>query len=267
VVVADGLSMGCDDPSLPTDEGNLVLRAALALRKAFPPPGGLGGARLELRKRIPAGAGLGGGSSDAAGALLLLSRLWRLPLEERDLQQVAVGLGADVPFFLRGGTARGTGRGDQIHPLPFVGEVPLLVGTPPFPISTATVYRRYAERLTPAGNDVRVNGFSYRLNPSGEKDLSAVPVNDLEQVVFHDYPELRVFRDALRAAGARSALLSGSGSSVFGTFRDPVELDDATTRLVERFERWTLLGTRATPMGVHLVESGAAAGGRWPTGE
>ena len=264
---AERLSLDCDDPSLPTDESNLVLRAASELRRAFPCAGARPGARLRLRKRIPAGGGLGGGSSDAAGTLLLLSRLWSLSPGPSDLTRIAAGLGADVPFFLNGGTARGRGRGDRIEPLPFAGDLAVLVGTPPFGISTAEVYRRYAERLTPQENGVTVNGFSYGRNLLRERDSSGGAVNDLEQVVFHEFPELRAFRDALLAAGARNALLSGSGSSVFGIFGDPVELDDATTRIPDRFERWTLLGTQSTPLGAHLVESDAATTDRPPTGE
>jgi 4-diphosphocytidyl-2-C-methyl-D-erythritol kinase len=99
---------------------------------------------------------MGGGSSDAAGTLLLLDRLWDLDLPRSDLVGIAAKLGADVPFFLQGGTALGEGRGDRISPLPYLGERFLLLGVPPFGISTAEVYAAFDDDLTLRGKDVSV---------------------------------------------------------------------------------------------------------------
>jgi 4-diphosphocytidyl-2-C-methyl-D-erythritol kinase len=243
--VSDELTLSCDDPSLPIDETNLVLRAARLLRRELPAHGGARGARLQLSKRIPAGAGLGGGSSDAAASLLALTKLWGLRPAPGQLEALACELGSDVPFFLHGGTARGTGRGDQIEPLPFVGELPILLGLPPYPLATADVYRAHAQRLTHPEKDVTMRRFSYRLKWPGDNDLSLPVCNDLEGVVFTSRPELAGFRDALEAAGARFALLSGSGSTVFGVFDDSSAVQRAVALVAPRFSGWKLRATRA----------------------
>lgn len=202
-----------------------------------------------MRKRIPAGAGLGGGSSDAAGTLLLLAQLWQAPLALPVLADLAGELGSDVPFFLHGGTAHGTGRGERVAALPFVGELPILLGVPPFALSTAEVYREHAKWLTLPGKDVTVRRFSYRLKWQRDKDLSLPVCNDLEGVVFASRPELAEFKNALLETGARFALLSGSGSTVFGAFEDAAEVDSAQRTLAKRFDRWSFLPTRASSAG------------------
>lgn len=238
---ATELALTCDDPQVPTDESNLVLRAARRLKEYA--ARGTTGAALRLQKRIPVGGGLGGGSSDAAGALVLLSRLWGVSLASRDLETIAADLGADVPFFLEGGTVLGTGRGDRLKPLPFIGEVPILLGIAPFGIETADVYGRLGVRLTPHSNDARLSGLSSDKWPGGNDFRFAV--NDLESVVYEGWPELAVFRDALWAEGAALALLSGSGSTVFGVFEAPERLRSAQASLARRFERWRVVPTRA----------------------
>jgi 4-diphosphocytidyl-2-C-methyl-D-erythritol kinase len=249
---APDLTLSCDRPGLPTDDTNLVLRAAELMRERFDV--GDAGAALVLRKAIPPRSGLGGGSSDAAGAMLLLRKLWDLPASAEDLIDLGARLGADVPFFLHGGTARGRGRGDRVEPLPFVGELPLLLGIPPFGISTARVFAEVRDRLTLPRNGVSVPLFSSPKWPEGNDFHFAV--NDLETVVFETWPELERFRDALWGAGARSALLSGSGSVVYGIFEDPGALSRAECELQGRFERWTLMRTRAVERAAHVTSPG-----------
>jgi 4-diphosphocytidyl-2-C-methyl-D-erythritol kinase len=253
---AERLTLTCDDRTVPTDGTNLVLRAA---RLAAERSGRRGlGARFSLRKAIPAGGGLGGASSDAAGALLLCARLWQLPIDRRELQALGAELGADVPFFLSGGTARGTGRGDRIEPLDPLGTIPLLLGFPPFGVSTAEVFGRWTPPLTPHGFGVSVS------RPATHKSLQerelGCPVNDLEAVVFAGWPELLAFRDALREAGADPALLSGSGSTVYGIFTDRSRLEQACARLGDRFPRWRLIATRTVEARAHLVGSAERRG-------
>jgi 4-diphosphocytidyl-2-C-methyl-D-erythritol kinase len=243
------LTLSCDDPRLPTDDSNLALRAARRLAEAAGRP--QVGAALALKKRIPAGAGLGGASSDAAAALLVCARLWGLPHAPDDLAAIAAEIGSDVPFFLWGGTARGTGRGERIVPQAYVGALPLLLGFPPFGIATAEVYRRFAQRLTLPGFDVSVPPFP-PFPWSRDEDWGAL-INDLERVVFEDWPELRSFRDGLLEAGARSALLSGSGSTVYGVFADERSSMAAAGALAARFPSWRLVPTRAIAGGVRLV--------------
>lgn len=210
----DRLELACDAADVPADETNLVHRAAVLLRDHF---GVRRGARIEIEKVIPAGGGLGGGSSNAATALVGLSRLWDIETGGVELSELGALLGADVPFFLAGGTAAGVGRGDLISPLPDAAQHHLLIVTPPVKVSTADAYKSLnAPALTKEG--AAVNFYVSR----GASDFSGSPrgalVNDFEPAVFGCYPEIEAARDALLRAGAGAALLSGSGSSVFGIF-------------------------------------------------
>jgi 4-diphosphocytidyl-2-C-methyl-D-erythritol kinase len=240
------LSLECTEPSLPMDEDNLVLRAARLLVERH--GSSRLGARLVLHKSIPLQAGLGGGSSDAAAALILCNRHWDLGLAAGQLGALAAELGADVPFFLTGGTARGRGRGDRIEPLPFVGETSVVLGFPPFGIPTAEVFGRVAARLTLPGNGVSVR-LPSALKWREGKDFGFL-ANDLEPVVFEGWPELEGFRDALLEAGAGAALLSGSGSTVYGVFQGPELAARAALRVQPRFTRWRVLTTRFVRDGI-----------------
>jgi 4-diphosphocytidyl-2-C-methyl-D-erythritol kinase len=242
----DELSLAVDGDRVPADGTNLVMQAAQRLQSAA---GVRHGARLRLTKGIPVGGGMGGGSSDAAATLLLLDRLWRLDMCADALVKIARDLGADVPFFLVGGTASGRGRGDHVTPLDDAGELPLLLGIPPFPISTAEVYRRFdrarqpppkggADRLTLPENDVSVARLSTLKLPGGN-DFGFV-VNDLEDVVFEGWPELRAFRNAVLGAGASRAAVSGSGSTVFGIFHEHPSAERALSTLRPRYGAWEL---------------------------
>ncbi len=252
------LGMTCSDPALPTDDSNLVIRAATLLRHRL----GRGdeGARLHLEKAIPVEGGLGGGSSDAAGTLLACSRVWGFHPTTVEMQEMAGQLGADVPFFLTGGTARGAERGDRITKLEDLAPLPLLLGVPPFGVSTAEVFRGYSTRLT-----LPENGVSLRLvSPHKwlrENDFGSM-VNDLEGVVFDQWPTLKHFRDGLIEEGALGALLSGSGSTVYGIFRDHQTMRDAHRELRTRFTNWKVLPTRAVKSGTHFLVAGDKNGGR-----
>jgi 4-diphosphocytidyl-2-C-methyl-D-erythritol kinase len=206
----------CDDApaDIPCDETNLVYRAAIALRERF---GVRSGGRVELRKKIPAGGGLGGGSSNAAVALVGLARLWEIETDRATLAEIGAGLGADVPFFLTGGTALGTGRGTDIFPLQDAPRAHLLLVTPNVKVSTAEAYKSLdAPALTKPISPVNLTVSRTQAGISGS--LRAALANDFEQVVYRLHPEIARARDALIAAGASGALLSGSGASVFGLF-------------------------------------------------
>jgi 4-diphosphocytidyl-2-C-methyl-D-erythritol kinase len=243
---APTFSLSCDEPGVPTDATNLVLRAARALADAAGVRGE--GAAFRLRKSIPAGAGLGGGSSDAAGALVALAALWGLPGDASGLAAVAAQVGSDVPFFLYGGTAHGTGRGERITPLPFAGDLAFLVATPPFEISTTEVYRRFATRLTPLGDGVRVPPL-LTLKLAVGKDFG-LGVNDLETVVLEGWPELIPLRAAMQGEGAAVVLVSGSGSSIVGLFESDARRASAAATLRGRFPRWRLAMADGVPTGV-----------------
>jgi len=209
------LELVCDAPAdIPSDETNLVHRAAVALRERC---GVKRGARVKLEKIIPAGGGLGGGSSNAAVALLGLARLWEINIDRQTLAEIGASLGADVPFFLTGGTALGTGRGIDIHPLADLPLKHFLLVTPKVKVSTAAAYKSLnALALTKAVSPANLTVSRVQAEISGS--LHEVLTNDFERVVFQLYPEIERVREALVAAGASSSLLSGSGSSVYGLF-------------------------------------------------
>jgi 4-diphosphocytidyl-2-C-methyl-D-erythritol kinase len=203
------VSLTVEGADLPADSSNLVLRAANALRERFSVRRG---ARIHLSKKIPIGGGLGGGSSNAASTLRGLCALWNLRPAEGDLHALAVSLGSDVPFFLLGGRARGTGRGEILCPLPDGPEEWLVLALPPFSLSTAAVYGALsAPALTDPAAPTNLRGS----DSGGGPDR-----NDLEPAAESLRGELKRFRAALSDHGATSARLSGSGSTVFGVFGD-----------------------------------------------
>lgn len=203
------VSLTIEGADLPVDGSNLILRAAAALRENF---GVNRGARIHLSKKIPVGGGLGGGSSNAAATLRGLSELWNLRAADADLHLVAAQIGSDVPFFLLGGRARGTGRGEILTPLPDGPGEWLVLVFPPFSLSTAAVYGALsAAALTELAAAINLPGS----DPCGGPDR-----NDLEPAAESLRGELRRFRSALSNLGATSARLSGSGSTVYGVFGD-----------------------------------------------
>jgi len=201
-------------PGIPL-ENNLVWKAAKLLSSRL---GVKSGASIVLSKRIPMGAGLGGGSSNAAATLLGLCRIWGIRASDDDLQSIAADLGSDVPFFLHGGTALGTGRGEKIIPLPDPPREHLVVIFPAVQVSTAEAYRSLNLGLTSSAGDHRIQ----RLRSQVEKNqrfLTGI-FNDFERSILPAYPSIREARQFLETEGAIAALLSGSGSSVFGFFDD-----------------------------------------------
>ena len=201
----------------PVDDSNLVLKAARAFFGVLGEPAR--GVRFRLEKRIPAGSGLGGGSSDAAAALLGLQALWGRPLDVRQLRTVATTIGSDVPFFLVGGTAFATGRGEQVEALDDIPPVEVLVVVPAIEVSTAGVYRAWKAAIG-AGNGGEEAKSAMLPSPSRRGDAAAWLLgNDLEPVVRELHPEVDVLLRALgsagRASGGRGPQVSGSGGAVF----------------------------------------------------
>jgi len=196
---------------------NLVYRALDELRREFGLKQGL---LAVLTKRIPVGRGLGGGSSDAAAALIALLRLTGKRIEAARLSGLASQLGADVPFFLRGGRALGVGRGDEIYPLPDVPQASMLVVSPcDIAVPTKDAYQWLAPTLTKSPDPTKLWRFcALCWSPQGGA-LS----NDFEAAVFPRYPRLAVIKRELLRQGAAEASLAGSGSAVFGIFRNPAK--------------------------------------------
>jgi 4-diphosphocytidyl-2-C-methyl-D-erythritol kinase len=208
------LSLKCGKPGVPLDETNLVWRAAGALWTALGRGGKPRDAQVTIDKAIPIEAGLGGGSADAAAALLTLGRLWGgAPLSL--LREVAAGIGADVPFFLSGGTALGLGRGEEIYPLVDLPVHWVVIVRPPYGVSTAEAYAWYDEDRAAGIREPR----ELQILPVPWPTRAAQMINDLEPPVVRRHPEIAGLKAALRDAGAVAAAMSGSGSAVFGLFR------------------------------------------------
>ena len=229
----DLLELTCDDPAIPIDDRNLIIRAAEALRTQA---GVEMGARLHLEKRIPSPGGLGGGSSNAAVALMGLKKLWRIDVSDDDLGAIAGELGSDVPFFLHGGTAIGTGRGEVIERIAAVDEQHMLVVTPDVRVSTRDAFARFGtSSLT---SEAQERSLTVCRNEAKSQDLRhSVLINDFEASVFDAYPEIRRVKQTLLDLGAVNAAMSGSGASVFGVF-DKQETRQAALKALDREINW-----------------------------
>lgn len=211
------IEIACRHPDVPCDRSNLAYRAAAELRRRGRVARGV---RIEIVKRIPVGAGLGGGSSNAAAVLVALDRLWGLGLGRAGLDPLARRLGADVPYFLTGGTALGLARGDEIYPLheQICGHA--VVVDPGRPLQTERVFERIDAALTPRENSLTISRFV-------SSDLSGavrfgILKNELENAALGEAPDLaestRRMRVILMREGAVLAQMSGSGSAFFGLF-------------------------------------------------
>jgi 4-diphosphocytidyl-2-C-methyl-D-erythritol kinase len=248
------LELACADPEIPTDEGNLVIRAGSALRERY---GVRRGARVELEKVIPAGGGLGGGSTDAAVTLLGLANLWEIETDARELAEVGARLGADVPFFLTGGTALGTGTGTQIKPLEDAPKMHLVIVTPGVKVSTAEAYKALGARAL-TKNDTAANLSVSRTEADFSVSHSGVMSNDFEAVVVRLHSEVGRARAALGKVGAGRTLLSGSGSSVFGVFESKGEAGRA--RAAMKPERgWRVFACETLTRAEYLAALGRSA--------
>jgi 4-diphosphocytidyl-2-C-methyl-D-erythritol kinase len=203
-------------------DGPNILERAWDLIAARNPPAGV---RVRLTKRIPVAAGLGGGSSDAAGFLVGLDRLLDLDLSEEEIQSLAARLGSDVPFFLKGGTARATGRGEQVRHLCPAPPGWIVLATPPVAISTTWAYGRVKIPLTPAGRGATI--LAAAIASQDWRSISPHFHNDFEDVVLSEFEVVAGLRRALDASGVLGSLLSGSGSTVFGLARTRDEAQSA----------------------------------------
>ena len=213
----------CDDPLVPQGRKNLVYQAAVLLLEKS---GIHAQVRIHIRKRIPVGAGLGGGSSDAAATLIGLNRLLGLRLPARKLEKLSLSLGADVPFFIRARPVRARGIGERLSALRKLPRLWAVILYPKFPVSTAWVYGKLRLKLTKPSANTSIN--SLLGNADGLRKLL---VNDLEAVTMGRYPQIELLKSRLTQEGAIGALMSGTGSSVFGIFNSRLKSEQAFNRL------------------------------------
>jgi 4-diphosphocytidyl-2-C-methyl-D-erythritol kinase len=202
-----GIAFTCSDTTLPTDDTNLVVRAA---RGFFAATKIAADVRIFLQKEIPHGAGLGGGSSDAAATLLALDALFETLLPHAGLTRIAAEIGSDVPFFLSRSAALCRGRGEIVEPCALPPALPLLLIKPPFGVPTPWAYRRWRDSLEIPGVPYAPQQFAW-----------GALVNDLERPVFEKFIQLaEMKRWLLEQAETAGALMSGSGSTVFALLRE-----------------------------------------------
>ena len=235
------LVLSGEHAGVPGDERNLALRAARAF---LDEAGSAAGLALELEKRLPAPGGLGGGSSDAGAVLRGLAELLPGAVPAERLRELALALGADVPFFLAPAPALVTGIGEQILPLDGLPSLALLLVHPGVPLTTAAVYAEYdaaPTSLTPRSTGpsirallaLRAGDGRARAGPV-EASLRALVLNDLEPAASRLLPAVLELRKEIEATGALAASLSGSGPTVFGVFRDVAAAGEAQRRIARR---------------------------------
>ncbi|BBO71717.1 4-diphosphocytidyl-2-C-methyl-D-erythritol kinase [Desulfosarcina alkanivorans] len=239
VFCGSGISVFCDHPGIPEDSSNLAFCSAerffdAAFDGNIPPGGGLA---IHIEKNIPVGAGLGGGSSDAAAVLTALNRHFGQPLSPPALMALGARIGADIPFFILGVPALASGTGDRLSPFPHLTPWTALLVYPNEAVSTAWVYKNLNLRLTKDEKKLSKFHFDGRFFNVDEH-----LVNDLECVTEKAIPVIKGIKRLLLAHGAAGAMMSGSGSTVFGLFADPERANSAYTALCnnQQSQNWTL---------------------------
>jgi 4-diphosphocytidyl-2-C-methyl-D-erythritol kinase len=230
------ISITSNEINLPIDETNLCIRAANLLQQQS---GIAKGVKISLIKNIPIGAGLGGGSSDAASTLIGLVKLWELKISEDKLCSIALELGSDVPYFLKTGTAFATGRGEILEyfslPLPYR----IVILYPDVHVSTAWAYQSLessnTNHIPHPTSHITLKDFLIK-NIHNSHELNQNLLNDFEPVVLHKHKQIGFAKLMLYSEGACFAQMSGSGSSVFGFFKDEHKAVSAAEKLQNRYK-------------------------------
>jgi len=237
VSLADELAIGPADAvsldvspvgAAPEDDSNLVVAAVRALLRECSAGSG---AALHLTKRIPAGAGLGGGSADAAAALVGLNQLWGCGLSKKALEKIGAGIGADVPFCVRGGTAGVLGAGERLAPLIVRGPLWWVIAKPREMLSTADVYARFDALAGPPAAAADAHDLADALARGDLERVGASLRNDLFGAAVSLTPSVAVVRDSLLEAGALGAVMTGSGTACCGLARDEADAAAIASRV------------------------------------
>ncbi len=219
------------DDGLEADERNLAVRAAMLLGRLVGTDAP--GVEIVLRKRIPVGAGLGGGSSDAAAVLRALPRLWQVDVPANSLHSIALELGSDVPFFLHGGFARATSRGERLEPLHLRLPWTVLLVNPGIHVPTGWAYSTLGIRPDRVASDFVAALRQGLVEPA---TLSGALSNDFERSIFAAHPRLAALKREIASLGALFTSMSGSGATMYGLFDTPDAAAHAASSLGD--ERW-----------------------------
>lgn len=217
--------------SVPCDEHNLIYKAAMVL---FEETGRHIGVDVELIKRIPVAAGMAGGSTDAAAALLLLNEMLGFPLTKEKLCELAVRVGADVPYCVLGGTALSEGIGEKLTPLPAPPGAYLVIAKPDIEVSTAFVYKNL--HLEQVDKHPDIDGMVKALYEASLAGITKRMENVLETVTIPAYPVIGAIKEICRQEGACNALMSGSGPTVFAVYKEK----EKAQRTIERIQKENL---------------------------
>lgn len=230
--LAPELSLTCTDPELPVDATNLVIKSARVLQELYQVKRG---ATIHLEKHIPMAAGLAGGSSDAAATLWGLNILWDLRLAPGELLRIGAQLGSDIPFCLIGGTALAQGRGERLTLLPQLPKQWLVLVKPDFGVATCEIYQKWdgAKRLAQPTSPQ----FIAALEQGAQDKLWDSLDNHLEDVTCQLYPEVRVIKEKLLQAGAKKAVMSGSGPTVYGIMEGQEAAEQAARLLRKQYSQ------------------------------
>lgn len=211
---------------LPVNENNLVYKAARLLQEEFALTDGIS---VKLTKRIPVAAGMAGGSTDAAAMLYAMNQLYDLGLSRRELMKRGVQIGADVPYCLMRGTALAEGIGEKLTPLPPMPKCQILIAKPPISVSTKMVYEKLDSCEIKEHPDI--DGILDGLKNQDLEQVAASLGNVLEKVTVEAYPVIAQIKECMMEAGALGAMMSGSGPTVFGIFRDRRTAKEAFTKV------------------------------------
>ncbi len=226
-----GVKILASDDKVPRDERNLCFQAFLLLKKEF---GLRDGLEIEILKNIPMGSGLGGGSSNAAACLLAINALFHLGLTRPQLLRLAAGLGSDVPFFILGKTALVKGRGEVVIPMQFLKEYSILIVVPDLHISTPFIYKNFEMGLTKYSPGIKFEAVVSEVQTLGE--LKEFFFNDLEGVAKQYHPELAEIHQLLADSGAEFVSMSGSGSAMFGLYREGTDVQVIKDNIPQKYK-------------------------------
>lgn len=226
---SSGVRMKTNLRYLPTDQGNHAVQAARMLMEEFCINSGV---FIDLQKRIPVAAGLAGGSSDAAAVLVGMNLLFRLGLSQEELRERGVRIGADVPYCIMRGTALAEGIGDRLTPLPHIPDCSIVIAKPDVRVSTKYVYTHLV--LDEQTRHPQIDSQIEAIRSQDLGKMCELCGNVLEDVTIPAHPQIASIKEMMLQDGALSAMMSGSGPSVFGIFDDPEKAQRAYGKLREQ---------------------------------
>lgn len=236
-----GISLSVNYPYIPSDERNLVYKAAKLLMDEFQVKEGVD---IRLEKFIPVAAGMAGGSSDAAAAMVGINHLFKLGLSEKDLMDRAVNIGADVPYCIMRGTALAEGIGEKLTRIAQVPDCYVLIGKPGIGVSTKTAYESL--QLDKIQSHPDIDGMIRDIENGNLLAMTDKMGNVFESGIIGKYPVIGEIKDLMEASGALKAMMSGSGPTVFGIFDDREKMEAAAAVLRQRNLAKTVFATEVT---------------------